>query len=601
MSKFNDSFDYIKINLASPERIKKWTSHQAPNTGEVTKSETIHYRTLQPEMGGLFCERIFGPSNSWECYCGKYKRIRQKILICERCGVEVTDSRVRRHRMGYINLVYPVAHTWYVRGFPSYISLLLGIKRRSLKETLYFNASTSRQPVEREFIHLIQNVYKNKKPKVGAELILDLLTNLNLKEIVNECRAVYSSSSSLNRKIIIKRIRVAENFIATKSNPAWMILSVIPVLPPGLRPMVQLEGGRFATSDLNELYRRVINRNNRLKRFFSIYAPEIIIRNEKRMLQEAVDALIDNGRREKKAVGLNTRPLKSLSDILAGKQGRFRQNLLGKRVDYSGRSVIIVGPELKLNQCGIPYEIACELFQPFIIQRLLKLGYASNMRVAKQLIQQNDVRIWEVLKNVLSGFPIFLNRAPTLHRLGIQAFEPIIVEGRAIKLHPLVCPAFNADFDGDQMAIHVPLSIEAQAESYLLMLGPNNFMSPATGEPILLPSQDMVLGSHYLTSQNRFYGLDNHRYFANMDEILLAYNSGQLELHASIWLRFNGIVETDQPVEKLKKIKFSDDTTLHIYTNYQVRIDNKGDVLVKYILTTPGRVIFNNLLHSIKI
>lgn len=601
MSNFTENFDYIKINLASPERIKEWTSQSDTNTGEVTKSETIHYRTLQPEMGGLFCERIFGPSNSWECYCGKYKRIRQKILVCERCGVEVTDSRVRRHRMGYIQLVYPVAHTWYVRGFPSYLSLLLGIKRRSLKETLYFNASTSRQPSEREFIHLTQNFYKNKKPRSGAELIIDLLANLDLKKVVEECRTVYSSSSVWNRKIIIKRIRVAESFIATKSNPTWMILSVIPVLPPGLRPMVQLDGGRFATSDLNELYRRVINRNNRLKRFFSIYAPEIIIRNEKRMLQEAVDALIDNGRREKKAVGLNTRPLKSLSDILAGKQGRFRQNLLGKRVDYSGRSVIVVGPELKLNQCGIPYEIACELFQPFIIQRLLKLGYASNMRIAKQLIQQNDTRIWSVLKNVLNGFPIFLNRAPTLHRLGIQAFEPVIVEGRAIKLHPLVCPAFNADFDGDQMAIHVPLSIEAQTESYLLMLGPNNFMSPATGEPILLPSQDMVLGSHYLTSESRSYTKGNHSYFATLKDVIFLYECGQLDLHSPIWLRFNKKVETDKKSQLLKTIALPDSTSLQVYTNLQIRVNEHGESLVKYILTTPGRVIFNNLLHSIKI
>lgn len=602
MSKFNDSFDYIKVSLASPERIKQWTSQNGTGTGEVTKSETIHYRTLQPEMGGLFCERIFGPSNSWECFCGKYKRVRQKILICERCGVEVTDSRVRRHRMGYIELVYPVAHTWYVRGFPSYISLLLGITRRDLKEILYFSADNNAQQLtDKEFFHGTQDLYKNRKPKVGAELILDRLENLDLKAVVQEGRSLYNISSSFQKKKLMKRLRIAESFIATKSNPAWMVLSVIPVLPPGLRPMVQLDGGRFATSDLNELYRRVINRNNRLKRFFSIYAPEIIIRNEKRMLQEAVDALIDNGRREKKAVGLNTRPLKSLSDILAGKQGRFRQNLLGKRVDYSGRSVIVVGPELKLNQCGIPYEIACELFQPFIIQRLLKLDYASNMRIAKQLIQQSDPRIWDVVQNVLSGFPIFLNRAPTLHRLGIQAFEPIIVEGKSIKLHPLVCPAFNADFDGDQMAIHIPLSIEAQAESYLLMLGPNNFMSPATGEPILLPSQDMVLGSHYLTSQNRPLEKGNHRYFATMEEIILAYDCRQVNLHSSIWLRFTGNVETGAEPELLKTIVLPDKSSLQIFNDRQIRKDVTGKVLAQYILTTPGRVIFNKLIHSIQI
>ena len=362
--------------------------------------------------------------------------------------------------------------------------------------------------------------------------------------------------------------------------------------------MVQLEGGRFATSDLNELYRRVINRNNRLKRFFAIYAPEIIIRNEKRMLQEAVDALIDNGHREKKAVGLNNRPLKSLSDILSGKQGRFRQNLLGKRVDYSGRSVIVVGPELKLNQCGLPYEIACELFQPFLIHRLIQLGYAGNMKIAKRLIQEKDIRIWEGLQNVLDGFPIFLNRAPTLHRLGIQAFEPIIVDGRAIKLHPLVCPAFNADFDGDQMAIHVPLSIDAQAESYLLMLGPNNFMSPATGEPILLPSQDMVLGSHYLTSQNRPSAKGNHHYFANMDSVLQAYNCDKIALHSSIWLKFLGQIQTSTKPVLLETTPLNDGSVLFTYTDRQIR-KKAGEILVTYILTTPGRVLFNNLLNSV--
>ena len=600
MTKFNESFDYIKINLASPERIKQWACHTLrddPTAGEVTKSETINYRTFKPEMGGLFCEKIFGPVKSWECHCGKYKRIRQQVLICERCGVEVTESRVRRHRMGYIQLEYPVAHIWYVRGFPSYLSLLLGIKRRELKEIIYFNEINFRQ-FDNKLLNWAKNVYGNQKPRAGAELIFDLLSSLDLEKVVEECRTAYRTASASDKEKIIKRVRILENFIATKSNPTWMLLSVIPVLPPGLRPMVQLEGGRFATSDLNELYRRVINRNNRLKRFFAIYAPEIIIRNEKRMLQEAVDALIDNGHREKKAVGLNNRPLKSLSDILSGKQGRFRQNLLGKRVDYSGRSVIVVGPELKLNQCGLPYEIACELFQPFLIHRLIQLGYAGNMKIAKRLIQEKDIRIWEGLQNVLDGFPIFLNRAPTLHRLGIQAFEPIIVDGRAIKLHPLVCPAFNADFDGDQMAIHVPLSIDAQAESYLLMLGPNNFMSPATGEPILLPSQEMVLGSHYLTSQNRPSAKGNHHYFANMDSVLQAYNCDKIALHSSIWLKFLGQIQTSTKPVLLETTPLNDGSVLFTYTDRQIR-KKAGEILVTYILTTPGRVLFNNLLNSV--
>nr|YP_003002258.1 DNA-directed RNA polymerase beta' chain [Aureoumbra lagunensis]ACS36970.1 DNA-directed RNA polymerase beta' chain [Aureoumbra lagunensis] len=602
MTRIDENFDYIKINLASPDRIKSWTKNPLrndPNIGKVTKSETINYRTFKPEMGGLFCERIFGPMKSWECHCGKYKRIRQQILICERCGVEVTEARVRRHRMGYIKLETPVAHIWYIKGFPSYISLILGIKRRKLNEIIYFNEINFRN-FDNNLLDLLKTIYGNKKPKMGTELIFDLLKGLNLKKTVEECREAYTTASEETQKTLVKRIRILENFIATNSDPTWMLLSIIPVLPPGLRPMVQLEGGRFATSDLNELYRRVINRNNRLKRFFNIYAPEIIIRNEKRMLQEAVDALIDNGRREKKAVGLNNRPLKSLSDILSGKQGRFRQNLLGKRVDYSGRSVIIVGPELKLNQCGLPYEMACELFQPFIIQRLLKLGHASNMKTAKHLINEKDIRVLDALKVVLTGFPVFLNRAPTLHRLGIQAFEPIIVNGRAIKLHPLVCPAFNADFDGDQMAIHVPLSITAQVESYLLMLGPNNFISPATGEPIVLPSQDMVLGAHYLTLQHQPHLPGNFNYFSNLEDVTLAYNCDKLKLHSAIWLRFNGEIQGKDTGSKIKTIHFPDHSTLEIYQDKQIRFNKKGEKISQYILTTPGRVLFNQLLYSIE-
>jgi DNA-directed RNA polymerase subunit beta' len=602
MIKTDQDFDYIKINLASPKRIKSWAKslHRInPNAGEVTKSETINYRTFKPEMGGLFCERIFGPVKSWECHCGKYRRVRQEVLICERCGVEITEARVRRHRMGYIQLDTPVAHIWFVKGFPSYISLMLGIKRRQLNEVIYFNEVNFRN-FEDNLLILLNIVYRNKQPKLGAELIFDLLDGLDLKKTAHHSRDIYSTAPAAKRKNIMKRIRILENFIATDSNPTWMLLTIIPVLPPGLRPMVQLEGGRFATSDLNELYRRVINRSNRLKRFFDIYAPEIIIRNEKRMLQEAVDALIDNGRREKKAVGLNSRPLKSLSDILSGKQGRFRQNLLGKRVDYSGRSVIVVGPELKLNQCGLPYEMACELFQPFVIQRLLKLGYASNMKTAKRLVSEKNIRVWDTLKIVLAGFPIFLNRAPTLHRLGIQAFEPIIVDGNAIKLHPLVCPAFNADFDGDQMAVHIPLSLMAQAESYLLMLSPNNFISPATGEPIVLPSQDMVLGAHYLTAQNQLALVGNYHYFANMADVTLAYNCNKVELHTSIWLRFNGKIKTSETALLIKKIKLSDCSTIEIYHNYQIRYDSNKKLLTQYILTTPGRVLFNQLIHSLE-
>lgn len=601
MTKINESFDYIRISLASPERIKQWTRRTLGNEtsmGEVIKSETINYRTFKPEMGGLFCERIFGPVKSWECHCGKYRRIRQEVFVCERCGVEVTESRVRRHRMGYIKLESPVAHIWYVKGFPSYISIILGIKRQKLNEIVYFNEIDFRK-FDDELLNLVKQTYGSKKPRLGAELIFDLLNGYDLKKTSLQCRAAYLTASSLEaKKKLIRRIRILESFLATNSNPTWMLLSIVPVLPPDLRPMVQLEGGRFATSDLNELYRRVINRNNRLKRFFDIFAPEIIIRNEKRMLQEAVDALIDNGRREKKAVGLNNRPLKSLSDILSGKQGRFRQNLLGKRVDYSGRSVIIVGPELKLNQCGLPYEMACELFQPFIINRLLKQGYASNMKTAKRLIYSRDVRVWEALKSVLIGFPIFLNRAPTLHRLGIQAFEPIIVDGRAIKLHPLVCPAFNADFDGDQMAVHVPLSITAQAEAYLLMLSPNNFISPATGEPIVLPSQDMVLGTHYLTSRNRPNLIGNHHYFSDMSDVIFAYNCSKVELHSSIWLRYTGIVQNVQDSSLLEKIVLDDASTLEIYDDCQIRRSSEGNVITKYILTTPGRVLFNQLIHS---
>jgi DNA-directed RNA polymerase subunit beta' len=614
-------FDYIQINLASAQRIKEWGERTLPNgqvVGEVTKPETINYRTFKPEMDGLFCERIFGPVKNWECYCGKYKRIEPlELLICERCGVEVTESRVRRHRMGHIELVSSVTHVWYLKGIPSYLSLLLKMRLRTLEEIIYFNEylilndSTKNENVENnitnnlnfeDYLYIYDDenfILEDNRAKIGAEAIKYLLSNLDLKKEIKKNRLlltlidhgyrVFSDESNKlpyhldTREKIIRRIRLIENFIATNSNPSWMILDIIPVIPPGLRPMVQLEGGRFATSDLNELYRRVITRNNRLARLLKIYAPAIIVHNEKRMLQEAVDALIDNGKRGRKALGANNRALKSLSDIIEGKHGRFRQNLLGKRVDYSGRSVIIVGPSLQLNQCGLPHEIALELFQPFIIQQLIDNGLASNMKLAKKLIQTGEPIIWAILENVLEGHPILLNRAPTLHRLGIQAFEPKLVEGRAIRLHPLVCPAFNADFDGDQMAIHVPLSLEAQAEARMLMLAPNNFLSPATGEPILLPSQDMVLGSYYLTVQTHLKNRFENHYFATTDDAMLAHEQGKISLHTPIRIKNNNLKSTNS-LENQKPNKLKQATLT----------SNKPNI--KYINTTPGRILLNDVI-----
>jgi DNA-directed RNA polymerase subunit beta' len=510
MLKTERSFDYVKINLASPSRIRSWGERVLPNgetIGEIIKPETINYRTLKPEMGGLFCERIFGPVNDWECHCGKYKRVRYKGIICERCGVEVIEANVRRHRMGFVELASPVTHVWYVKGRPSKIALILNISLKELEQIVYFNSYIVINPGTNEELSYKQllvetdwQVFELSKTdtsdveiSIGAEAIKKLLQQIDLEEESKKLRLLIPSAKELDREKLIKRLRIIDQFRASGSHPAWMVLDIIPLLPPDLRPMVQLDGGRFATSDLNDLYRRVINRNNRLARLQEIMAPELIIRNEKRMLQEAVDALIDNGKRGRAVFGLNNRPLKSLSYIIEGKQGRFRQNLLGKRVDYSGRSVIIVGPELKLNQCGLPREMAIELFQPFVIHRLIYQGLVNNIKAAKNIIQNNEALVWEMLEQVMSGHPILLNRAPTLHRLGIQSFEPILVEGRAIKLHPLVCPAFNADFDGDQMAVHIPLCLEAQTEARMLMLAPNNFLSPATGEPILTPSQDIVL------------------------------------------------------------------------------------------------------------
>ena len=795
MVRTEKEFDYIKIKLASPVRILQWSHRRLPNgqfIGEVQKSETINYRTFKPEMDGLFCERIFGPSKSLECACGKYKRVRYDGLICERCGVELTESRVRRHRMGHINLIYPVTHVWYTNSRPNYMALLLEVEQcekrvdtgllyylpdlftlintnlefsknseikelleeiikqkglvtwlsensvfkensqklkrdllytkiirnrynsdrltndallkitkikkkiKRLVEMLKTDESTKRllfqifqQEYQKKFaiksgkVNLRDNRIKRIKlaslayfiaedeisfyglhwdlqqyrrsrelgftgyplkpypkpnlqnrrrntPKyllrttpnylIGAVLIKKELEKLKINKEISKTRRfiticskvlhkeepIYSGSKWFRkweyqriyklRDQAIKRIRILENLQATGSNPAWIIITILPVIPPALRPMIQLEGGRFATSDLNELYRRIITRNNRLLRLLEIDAPQLIIRNEKRMLQEAVDTLIDNGKRGKIALSANNRPLKSLSDIIKGKHGRFRQNLLGKRVDYSGRSVIVVGPSLKLNQCGLPYEMAIELFQPFIIRELINQGLASNMKVAKNLIQQNEAAIDPVLEKVLSSHPIFLNRAPTLHRLGIQAFEPILVQGRAIKLHPLVCSAFNADFDGDQMAVHVPLSLESQAECYMLMLAPYNFLSPANGEPIIMPSQDMVLGCYYLTVNNIKGLLGSNHYFANLEDVVLAYSQDQIELHTTIWVRYPNV--DIEPGNLIKNIKLQDNTYIEFYNNLQIRKDPLGQKIVQYIQTTTGRVIFNYTIQK---
>ena len=507
MSTSIDYFDYIRISIASPERILKWSY------GEVTKPETINYRTLKPERDGLFCERIFGPTKDWECYCGKYKRVRHKGIICERCGVEVTDSKVRRHRMGHIKLAAPVSHIWFLKGIPSYLGLLLDMTLKDLEQVIYFNNYVVIDPADSEFKklqllseeeyedYMMEHEESQLKVGIGAEAIKELLGEINTKELAEEIRTELANGvSSVQRKgKLIKRLRLLDSLISSETEPTWMVMDVLPVTPPDLRPMVQLDGGRFATSDLNDLYRRVINRNNRLQRLLEMGAPEIIVRNEKRMLQEAVDALIDNGRRGRTVVGPNNRALKSLSNIIEGKQGRFRQNLLGKRVDYSGRSVIVVGPTLKLNQCGLPKEMAIELFKPFVVNKLIERGYVQNIKSAKKMIERSDAKVWDILEEIIDGHPVMLNRAPTLHRLGIQAFEPKLVEGRAIQLHPLVCTAFNADFDGDQMAVHVPLSIEAQTEARMLMLATNNILAPANGKPIITHSQDMVLGLYYLT------------------------------------------------------------------------------------------------------
>ena len=539
-------FESIKIGLASPDQIREWSY------GEVKKPETINYRTLKPERDGLFCERIFGPTKDWECHCGKYRRLRYRGKICDRCGVEVTKAKVRRERMGHIELAAPVSHIWYFKGIPSRIGLILDVSPRDLEKVLYFAAyivtDAGFTPLEEKQL-LTENEYRDMreryedefKAEMGAEAIRGLLAKIDLNEMSEQLKEDIETASGQKKIRLLKRLDVVEAFRASGNRPEWMILEAVPVIPPDIRPMVQLDGGRFATSDLNDLYRRVINRNNRLKRLLDLGAPDIIVRNEKRMLQEAVDALIDNGRRGRPVTGPNNRPLKSLSDMLKGKQGRFRQNLLGKRVDYSGRSVIVVGPELKLYQCGLPKEMALELFKPFVMKHLVENGVANNIKSARKMVERTGTEVWDSLETVIKDHPVLLNRAPTLHRLGIQAFEPILVEGRALKLHPLVCTAYNADFDGDQMAVHVPLSAEAQAEARFLMLAANNLLKPSDGRPVTVPTQDMVLGSYYLTMIKEG-DIGEGKAFRDEDEALMAYAAGEVSLHAPIRVRRSMVI-----------------------------------------------------------
>jgi len=563
------TFDAIKIGLASPDKIREWSR------GEVLKPETINYRTLKPERDGLFCEKIFGPSKDWECHCGKYKKIRYKGVVCDRCGVEVTKASVRRERMGHIELAAPVSHIWYFKGIPSRMGLILDLSPRILEKVLYFASYIVLNPgdtnldykqvlTEKEYQDARENWGSKFRVGMGAEAIKELLQAIDLEGEAVELKGGLKESTGQKRARIIKRMEVVEAFRGSGNMPEWMIMDVIPVIPPDLRPMVQLDGGRFATSDLNDLYRRIINRNNRLKRLLELGAPDIIVRNEKRMLQEAVDALIDNGRRGRPVTGPGNRALKSLSDMLKGKSGRFRQNLLGKRVDYSGRSVIVVGPELKIYQCGLPKEMAIELFKPFVMKELVEKGISQNIKNAKKLVERLDTQVWDVLEEVIREHPVMLNRAPTLHRLGIQAFEPILVEGKAIKLHPLVCTAFNADFDGDQMAVHLPLSVEAQAECRFLLLSPNNLLKPSDGGPVAVPSQDMVLGIYYLT-QERPGVKGEGKFFKNVNEAILAYENRIITLHSKIIVRME-------------------------------KVSADGETISDRVESTLGRFIFNEVL-----
>src|SRR5512137_1174996 len=560
------TFDEIKISLASPEKILSWSY------GEIKKPETINYRTFKPERDGLFCARIFGPIKDYECLCGKYKRMKYKGIICEKCGVEVTLSRVRRERMGHIELAAPVAHIWFLKSLPSRIGMLMEMTLKDLERILYFENYVVLEPgltplKERQL--LSEDEYLRAQDEygedsftamIGAEAIREMLRSMDLEKLAADLRVeIAESTSELKPKKLAKRLKIIEAFMQSGNKPEWMIMTVVPVIPPDLRPLVPLDGGRFATSDLNDLYRRVINRNNRLKRLIELRAPDIIIRNEKRMLQEAVDALFDNGRRGRVITGANKRPLKSLADMLKGKQGRFRQNLLGKRVDYSGRSVIVVGPELKLHQCGLPKEMALELFKPFVMKKLVNAGHAHNIKSAKRMVERVRPEVWDVLEEVIKEHPVLLNRAPTLHRLGIQAFEPVLIEGKAIQLHPLVCTAFNADFDGDQMAVHLPLSVESQVEARVLMMSTNNILSPAHGKPIIVPSQDMVLGAYYMTRdrinvKGEFYeptdkerkaGMVTSGVFSSPDEVRIAFDSGEVDMQARIRVRMKNLLSDE--------------------------------------------------------
>src|SRR5467141_1183675 len=567
----DEEFDAIKIGLASPERIRSWSF------GEIKKPETINYRTFKPERDGLFCARIFGPIKDYECLCGKYKRMKYRGIICEKCGVEVTLSKVRRDRMGHIELASPVAHIWFLKSLPSRIGLLLDMTLKDLERILYFENYVVIEPgltslkqhqlLSEEDYLKAQDDYGDDQftASIGAEALRTMLAAIDLDEEKKRLRdELRETGSEARRKKLVKRLKLVEAFVESNSRPEWMILEVVPVIPPELRPLVPLDGGRFATSDLNDLYRRVINRNNRLKRLIELRAPDIIVRNEKRMLQEAVDALFDNGRRGRVITGANKRPLKSLSDMLKGKQGRFRQNLLGKRVDYSGRSVIVVGPELKLHQCGLPKKMALELFKPFIYSKLELYGLASTIKAAKRMVEKERPEVWDILEEVIREHPVLLNRAPTLHRLGIQAFEPVLIEGKAIQLHPLVCTAFNADFDGDQMAVHVPLSLEAQLEARVLMMSTNNILSPANGKPIIVPSQDIVLGLYYITMEREGEKGEGMR-FASIGEIEQALDAGAVTLHAKIKAR----------------IKL---------------MDKEGRMVIQRVQTTPGRMLLSEIL-----
>ncbi|TLY81551.1 MAG: DNA-directed RNA polymerase subunit beta', partial [Gammaproteobacteria bacterium] len=560
-----EHFDSIKIGLASPEMIRAWSY------GEVKKPETINYRTFKPERDGLFCAKIFGPVKDYECLCGKYKRLKHRGVVCEKCGVEVTQSKVRRERMGHIELASPTAHIWFLKSLPSRIGLMLDMTLREIERVLYFEAFVVIDPgmtpmqrgqllTDEMYLEAIEEHGDEFDARMGAEAVFELLRTLDLQAEMAKVREEMAATASETKlKRLSKRLKLIESFIESGNKPEWMVMTVLPVLPPDLRPLVPLDGGRFATSDLNDLYRRVINRNNRLRRLLELNAPDIIVRNEKRMLQEAVDALLDNGRRGRAITGTNKRPLKSLADMIKGKQGRFRQNLLGKRVDYSGRSVIVVGPQLRLHQCGLPKKMALELFKPFIFQKLQLRGEASTIKAAKRLVEREGPEVWDILEEVIREHPVLLNRAPTLHRLGIQAFEPLLVEGKAIQLHPLVCTAFNADFDGDQMAVHVPLSLEAQLEARALMMSSNNILSPANGDPIIVPSQDVVLGLYYMTRE-RIGAHGDGMAFSDVHEVHRAYESRSIELQAKVRVRIREYLRGEGQTELHEKIRLVDTT-----------------------------------------